>query len=121
MKPPWLLARPNRERLGSRLTRAAMGAAALALLVAALIVKTDDPVTRRAALAAAAQVQARITADGLSAALMFGDVKTATEVLSFLKASPDFVGALARCSGTTSTCTCAWPSCQTRGCSATWS
>jgi len=96
VKPPWLQARPSRERLGSRLTRAAMGAAALALLVAALIFNSYDHVTRRAALADAALVQARITADGLSAALMFGDVKTATEVLSFLKASPDFVSALAR-------------------------
>jgi diguanylate cyclase (GGDEF)-like protein len=96
MKPSWLDARPRRERLGPRLTRAAMGAATVALLVAAVIFNTYHYASRRAAMAEAALVQARITADGLSAALMFGDVNTATEVLSFLKASPDFAYATAR-------------------------
>ena len=96
MKPLWLQAKPQRERLGPRLTRAAMGAAALALLVAALIFNSYHYVSRRAEMADAALVQARITADALSAALMFGDVGAATEVLGFLKASPDFTTAQAR-------------------------
>ncbi|MCW5656132.1 MAG: EAL domain-containing protein [Burkholderiaceae bacterium] len=96
MKLLWLQAKPKRERLGPRLTRAAMGAAALALLVAALIFNTYHYASRRAEMAEAALVQARITADALSAALMFGDVNTATEVLGFLKASPDFSAAVAR-------------------------
>jgi diguanylate cyclase (GGDEF)-like protein len=88
--------RPRRERLGTRLTRAAMGAAALALLVAAVIFNSYYHVSRRTELAEAAVVQARITADGLSAALMFRDSVAATEVLSYLKASPDFVRAVVR-------------------------
>src|SRR5512138_711539 len=88
--------RPRRERLGTRLTRAAMGAAALALLVAAVIFNSYYYVSRRAELAEAAVVQARITADGVSAALMFRDAVAATEVLSYLKASPDFVSAVVR-------------------------
>jgi diguanylate cyclase (GGDEF)-like protein len=95
-RPLWLQAKPQRERLGPRLTRAAMGAAALALLVAALIFNSYHYASRRAEMAAAALVQARITADALSAALMFNDVAAATEVLGFLRASPDFAGALAR-------------------------
>jgi diguanylate cyclase len=91
-----LQALPRRERLGARLTRAAMGAAALALLVAAVIFNSYYHVSRRAELADAALVQARITADGLAAALVFRDAGTATEVLSFLKASPDFLGAQVR-------------------------
>ena len=96
MKPLWLQAKPQRERLGARLTRAAMGAAALALLVAALIFNSYHYASRRAEVAEAALVQARITADGLSAALMFGDVHTATEVLGVLQASRDFASAAAR-------------------------
>jgi diguanylate cyclase (GGDEF)-like protein len=96
MKPLWLLAKPQRERLGARLTRAAMGAATLALLVAAVIFNSYHYASRRSEMADAALVQARITADGLSAALMFGDANTATEVLGFLKASPDFTAAAAR-------------------------
>jgi diguanylate cyclase (GGDEF)-like protein len=96
VKPLWLKAKPQRDRLGARLTRAAMGAAALALLVAALIFNSYHYASRRAEMANASLVQARITADGLSAALMFGDVKAATEVLGLLKASPDFARAVAR-------------------------
>jgi diguanylate cyclase (GGDEF)-like protein len=96
MKPLWLQAKPQRERLGARLTRAAMGAAAIALLVAAVIFNSYHYASRRSEMADAALVQARITADGLSAALMFGDANTASEVLGFLKASPDFAGATAR-------------------------
>ena len=88
--------RPRRERLGTRLTRAAMGAAASALLVAAVIFNSYYYVSRRVELAEAALVQARITADGVSAALMFRDAVAATEVLSYLKASPDFVSAVVR-------------------------
>src|SRR5688500_8248264 len=68
MKPLWLKAKPQRDRLGARLTRAAMGAAALALLVAALIFNIYHYASRRAEMANASLVQARITADGLSAA-----------------------------------------------------
>ena len=96
MKPLWLQAKPQRERLGARLTRAAMGAATLALLVAAVIFNSYHYASRRSEMADAALVQARITADALSAALMFGDANTATEVLGFLKASPDFTAAAAR-------------------------
>src|SRR5688500_7783227 len=96
MKPLWLQVKPQRERLGPRLTRAAMGAAALALLVAALIFNSYHYASRRSEMADSSLVQARITADGLSAALMFADVKAATEVLGLLKASPDFARALAR-------------------------
>jgi diguanylate cyclase (GGDEF)-like protein len=96
VKPLWLEAKPRRDRLGARLTRAAMGAAALALLVAALIFNTYHYASRRSEMVNASLVQARITADGLSAALTFGDVKAATEVLGLLKASPDFARAVAR-------------------------
>jgi len=96
MKPLWLQARPQSERLGAKLTRASMGAAAVALLVAAVIFNSYHYASRRTEMSDAALVQARITADALSAALMFGDVGAATEVLGFLKASPDFTSAQAR-------------------------
>ena len=71
MKPPWLQAKPKSEQLGVRLTRAAMGAAALALLVAALIFNSYHYASRRAEMAERkiAQAEAQAAADVKAAAV----------------------------------------------------
>jgi diguanylate cyclase (GGDEF)-like protein len=79
---------PSRRRLGVRLTRAAVAAAGVALLVAGLILNLFVFFWSRAALVHDLQVQARIVADNSSAALLFRDSATARDTLASLQASP---------------------------------
>lgn len=88
LSPRPLVTGPLRRRLGTRLTRAAVAAAGVALLVAGLILNLYMFFSSRAALAHDLQVQARIVADNSAAALLFGDASTAGETLASLQASP---------------------------------
>jgi diguanylate cyclase len=91
--------RPPSQRLGTRLTRATMAAACLALLVAGVLLNVFLYHSQRAALADDSVVQARITAENVAASLVFRDAPAAAEALATLHASPRVVGAELRDTG----------------------
>ncbi|MED5618855.1 putative bifunctional diguanylate cyclase/phosphodiesterase [Ideonella sp. BN130291] len=76
-----------RHRLGLRLTRAAVAAAGVALLVTGLVLNAFLFFSSRSALHEDMQAQARMAGDNSAAALLFGDVPTANEILASLQAS----------------------------------
>jgi diguanylate cyclase (GGDEF)-like protein len=75
-------------RLGSRLVRAALMAAGLALLVAALAVNAFAYFTLRAGLVESTIVETRLAADQMGAVLAAGDRDAALRALAALRASP---------------------------------
>jgi diguanylate cyclase (GGDEF)-like protein len=75
-------------RLGSRLVRAALMAAGLALLVAALAVNAFAYFTLRAGLVESTIVETRLAADQMGAVLAAGDRDAALRALATLRASP---------------------------------
>jgi diguanylate cyclase (GGDEF)-like protein len=87
LSPQPLVHGKSRRRLGLRLTRAAVAAAGVALVVAGLILNLFVFFWSRAALVHDLRVQARIVADNSSAAVLFNDAATARETLSSLQAS----------------------------------
>lgn len=88
MNLPELRPQAGRTPLGTRLTRAAMASAAVALCVAGLLLNGFLYLSSRASLVSDMQVQARIAADNSAAALLFKDVGNAQETLESLNASP---------------------------------
>jgi diguanylate cyclase len=78
----------GQPRLGSRLVRAALMAAGVALLVAALALNAFAYFSLRAGLLDAAKVETRLAADQSAAALATGDQATAARVLAGLQVSP---------------------------------
>ena len=80
-------------RLGSRLVRAALMAAGLALLIAALAVNAFAYFTLRAGLVEATIVETRLAADQLGAVLAAGDRDAAFRALAALRASPMLLSA----------------------------
>jgi len=74
-------------QLGRRLIRAVVISVSTALLVSGLIFDVFAYVSLRSALLDDLTTQARIAADNSSAALLFGDVKAATQTLAGLQAS----------------------------------
>jgi len=89
-----LLARAQRRGLGRQLTRAAVASAGVALAVAGLVLNLSLHAWSRVALQEDALVQARMAADNSAAALLFADVKAATETLASLRAAPAVAEAL---------------------------
>ena len=75
--------------LAGRLTRAALQSSGIALVVAGLTINALVYLSSLANLQRSAGVQARMAADGSSAALLFGDARAATEMLAFLRGSPE--------------------------------
>ena len=75
-------------RLGSRLVRAALMAAGLALLVAALAVNAFAYFTLRAGLVDSTIVETRLASDQMGAVLAAGDRDAALRALAALRASP---------------------------------
>jgi diguanylate cyclase (GGDEF)-like protein len=88
-----LLSAVRTRGLGRRLTRAALESSALALVVAGITINLTLYLWSRSTLEDDAHVQARIAADSMSAALLFGDAKAASETLNSLRASPDIAAA----------------------------
>ncbi|HET9646126.1 MAG TPA: diguanylate cyclase, partial [Burkholderiaceae bacterium] len=82
-----------RQSLGARLTRAAVAAAGVALLVAGLILNVFMYFWLRNALEADVKVQSLVTADNVLAPLLFGDLRAARETLASLRAAPAIVSA----------------------------
>ena len=80
-------------RLGSRLVRAALMAAGLALLVAALAVNAFAYFTLRAGLVASTIVETRLASDQMGAVLAAGDRDAALRALAALRASPMLLSA----------------------------
>ena len=78
----------SHQRLGVRLTRAAVMAAGLALLVVGVCLNVLMYFWTSDRMAEDARVQVRIMADNSVAPMMFGDVRAATETLASLRASP---------------------------------
>lgn len=78
----------SRPGLGGRVTRAVAVGACTALLVSGLILDSFVYVSLRAALVDDLTIQARITADSSSAAIVFGDATAATQILAAMQASP---------------------------------
>ncbi len=91
MKPHPTVALPlprSSHALGRRLTRAVVVSSAVALLLSGLIFDAFVYLSLRAALIEELTVQARITAEHSSAALVFDDRRVATATLASLEASP---------------------------------
>lgn len=91
MKPRPTVALPlprSPHALGRRLTRAVVVSSAVALLLSGLIFDAFVYLSLRAALIEELTVQARITAEHSSAALVFDDRRVATATLASLEASP---------------------------------
>lgn len=84
---PFAISQPH-QRLGVRLTRAAVMAAGLALLVVGVSLNVLMYFWTSDRMAEDARVQVRIMADNSVAPMMFGDVRAATETLASLRASP---------------------------------
>ena len=80
-------------RLGSRLVRATLMAAGVALLVAALALNAFAYFTLRAGLVDAMKVETRLAADRSAAALAAGDRPAAAHALAGLHASPMLLSA----------------------------
>jgi diguanylate cyclase len=80
-------------RLGSRLVRAALMAAGVALLVAALAVNAFAYFTLRAGLVESTIVETRLAADQMGAVLAAGDRDAAHRALASLRASPMLISA----------------------------
>ena len=80
-------------RLGSRLVRAALMAAGVALLVAALAVNAFAYFTLRAGLVESSIVETRLAADQMGAVLAAGDRGAALRALATLRASPMLLSA----------------------------
>jgi len=76
------------RHLARRLTRLALGAAALALLVAGTLLNATAFLFERQALAQDATAQAQVIAANAAAALLFGDATAAQETLASLRAAP---------------------------------
>lgn len=83
--PPQVLGLP-RERLASRLTRAAVVAAGLALVSAGIALNLFLYFSARSALVEDMMVQARAVADNSAAAVLFDDRQAATDTLMTLAA-----------------------------------
>lgn len=84
---PFTISQPH-HRLGGRLTRAAVMAAGVALLVVGVSLNVLMYFWTSDRMAEDARVQVRIMADNSVAPMMFGDVRAATETLASLRASP---------------------------------
>lgn len=84
----------GRLRLTSRLTGLALGAAALALVIAGVVLNTSMYRLSRAALVAGNVSLAQVIADNVVAAVKFRDERGAGETLSTLSASPEVLHAL---------------------------
>jgi diguanylate cyclase len=80
-------------RLGARLMRAALRAAGLALLVAGVVLNAYACVALRVDLVDNLIVQARVTADNSSAAVIFGEAEAADDLLAGFQASPRIISA----------------------------
>ena len=80
-------------RLGSRLVRAALMAAGVALLVAALALNAFAYFTLRAGLVESSIVETRLAADQMGAVLAAGDRGAALRALATLRASPMLLSA----------------------------
>jgi hypothetical protein len=90
----WL--RAPQLRLGVRLTRTAIGAVAIALLIAGSVLNGGMFLLARSALLADGSSLAGVMAGNLAAPLMFRDEVAAHETLATLDASPQFIRALLR-------------------------
>jgi len=90
------LTRPPRLRLGVRLTRTAIGAVAIALLIAGSVLNGGMFLLARSALLADSTALAGVIAGNLSASLMFRDENAVHETLATLDASPQFIRAVLR-------------------------
>jgi len=86
-RPLPLIPGQPRQRLGLRLTRTAIAAAGVALLVAGVILNVFLYFWSRAALVEDMMVQARVAADNTAAPLLFNDLGAASETLGSLQAS----------------------------------
>lgn len=84
---PFAVSQPH-QRLGVRLTRAAVMAAGLALLVVGVSLNVLMYFWTSDRMAEDARVQVRIMADNSVAPMVFGDVRAASETLASLRASP---------------------------------
>jgi diguanylate cyclase (GGDEF)-like protein len=84
----------GRLRLTSRLTGLALGAAALALVIAGVVLNTSMYRLSRAALVADQVSLAQVIADNVVAAVKFGDERVAGETLATLCASPEVLEAV---------------------------
>jgi diguanylate cyclase (GGDEF)-like protein len=84
----------GRLRLTSRLTGLALGAAALALVIAGVVLNTSMYRLSRAALVADQVSLAQVIADNVVAAVKFGDERVARETLATLSASPEVLEAV---------------------------
>jgi diguanylate cyclase (GGDEF)-like protein len=91
--------RSPRLRLGMRLTRTAIGAVAIALLIAGSVLNGGMFLLARGALLADSRALAGVIAGNLSAPLMFRDENAARETLATLDASPEFIRAVLRDGG----------------------
>ena len=80
-------------RLGSRLVRAALMAAGVALLVAALALNAFAYFTLRSGLVESSIVETRLAADQMGAVLAAGDRDAAHRALATLRASPMLLSA----------------------------
>ena len=80
-------------RLGSRLVRAALMAAGVALLVAALALNAFAYFTLRSGLVESSLVETRLAADQMGAVLAAGDRDAALRALTTLRASPMLLSA----------------------------
>lgn len=83
----------GQPRLGSRLVRAALMAAGVALLVAALALNAFAYFTLRTGLVESSRVEARLAAEQAAAALAAGDRAAAGRALAALQVSPMLLGA----------------------------
>jgi len=81
------------HNLAGRLTRAALEASVLALLVAGVTINILAYSWSLSELRGDAIVHARIAADSTVAAMVFGDANAATDTLGFLKGSPEVLEA----------------------------
>ena len=87
--PEFPLPRVPRQRLGARLTRAALAAAGIALIVAGGVLNGSMLLLARDNLLAETEAQARVIAGNAAAPLLFSDVKAAAETLATLEGAPN--------------------------------
>jgi diguanylate cyclase (GGDEF)-like protein len=87
--PEFTVRRAPRQRLGARLTRAALAAAGIALIVAGGVLNGSMLLLARDNLLSETEAQARVIAGNAAAPLLFSDVKAASETLATLEGAPN--------------------------------
>ncbi|HEV8313259.1 MAG TPA: EAL domain-containing protein [Burkholderiaceae bacterium] len=87
--PEFTVRRTPRQRLGARLTRAALAAAGIALIVAGGVLNGSMLLLARDNLLSETEAQARVIAGNAAAPLLFSDVKAASETLATLEGAPN--------------------------------